>query len=177
MDTVGRTYLVCALFLTTVHRLPAPIQEVPDTPTPTPAPTSQSQPSSLPSDVPGRPDPARFAGTWTGKIKIGKGADVDITLVVNPEANSLTQKSTRLGERVHETSHPTAISGDTLSWQGGQTNNIAWRLTPNPDGQTALATTKGATGVENTAIFQRVQPASSPARKHPGAKVKQNSGN
>ena len=177
MRTVGRFYLVCALLLTTAHRLPAPIQEVPESPTPTP----QLQPNPLPSITPERADPARFAGTWTGKIKIGKSADFDITLVVNTEATSLTQKSMRFGERVHETSHPTTISGQTLSWQGGQSNNVAWTLTPNADGQTAAATTKGAAGVENTAIFKRVQPAlkASPAavRKHLGAKGKQNSGN
>ena len=172
-----RVLLSIGLLLTTAHQLPAPIQEVPETPTPTP----QSQPNPVPSTTPERAEAARFAGTWAGRIKVGKAADLDITLVVNPEATSLLQKSTRLGEQVHQNTHPTTVSGRTLSWLGGQTNNIAWTLTPNPDGQTALATTKWATGVENTAIFQRVQPAPQPGlappRKRPGPKAKQNSGN
>ena len=179
--SVTRSAIVIVIILLVISapRLPAPIQEIPDTPTPTPTPQSQTSP--LPSTTPERADPARFAGTWAGRIKIAKAGDFDITLVVNPEATSLLQKSTRLGEQVHQNTHPTTVSGRTLSWLGGQTNNIAWTLTPNPDGQTALATTKMATGVENTAIFQRApslaKPGPAPMRKYPGAKAKRNPGN
>ena len=179
--SVTRSAIVIVIILLVISapRLPAPIQEIPDTPTPTPTPQSQTSP--LPSTTPERADPARFAGTWAGRIKIAKAGDFDITLVVNPEATSLLQKSTRLGEQVHQNTHPTTLSGRTLSWRGGQSENVAWTLTPNPDGQTALATTKMATGVENTAIFQRApslaKPGPAPMRKYPGAKAKRNPGN
>src|ERR1700730_2017662 len=176
--SVARSAIVIVIIVLVISapRLPAPIQEVPETPTPSPTPTPQSQPSPFPSNAPERADPARFAGTWTGTIKIGKQGDFDVTLVVDSEATSVTQKTNRSPQRVH----PTTISGRTLLWRGGDLNNVAWTLTPKPNGQAALATTKMATGVENTAIFQRApslaKPGPAPMRKYPGAKGKRNSG-
>jgi hypothetical protein len=112
--------LSAVVLLLTTQPLPAPIQEIPDTPTPTPTP--QSQPSPFPSNAPERADPARFAGTWTGTIKIGKQGDFDVTLVVDSEATSVTQKTNRSPQHVH----PTTISGRTLLWRGGDLNNVAW---------------------------------------------------
>jgi hypothetical protein len=85
-------------------------------------------------------------------MKIGS-VDYDITLMVNPEVTSLMQESKRAGQPAQQHAHLTTVSGRTLSWRGGDLNNVAWTLTPNPDDQTALATTR--TGdVENTAIFR-----------------------
>ena len=144
-------FLAVALLLISAHRLPAPISEEPQ---PTPARPSRTHPP--PSATPKRADPARFAGTWSGKIKIGN-ADFDITLVVNHDATSLTQRSKRVGQAAQQHAHSTTASSDTLSWRGGQLDNVAWRLTPNPDGRTASAVTKTA-GIENTAIFSKVSP-------------------
>jgi hypothetical protein len=167
MSILRRTFcfsLVAALLLVTAHRLPAPIQEVPESPTPTPTPALQLQSNPPSSATQERADPARFAGTWAGRIKVGKNGDFHVTLAVNSDATSLTQDSKRLGELTH----PTAVNGRTLSWRGGKFNNVAWTLTPNSDGQTALAATKIG-GVENTAIFKRVrsapQPSPTPSRK------------
>jgi hypothetical protein len=161
--------LTVALLLVTAHRLPAPIHEVPESPTPTPAEQAkpkktQAKPKSVesepkaksaskPSATPAPQSPARFAGTWTGRIKIGNQGDFDVTLVVNSEATSLTQSTNRSPQHVH----PTITSGRTLLWRGGNLNNVAWTLTPKPNGQTASATTK-TTGIENTAIFRKVSP-------------------
>src|SRR5205814_1440937 len=123
-------------------RSPAPIQEISETPTPTstptpaPTPIPQSQPSPSPNNAPGRADAARFAGTWTGMIKIGNQGDFDVTLVVDSAAASVTQQTNRSPQHVH----PTTISGRTLLWRGGDLNNVEWTLTPKPNGQTALAT-------------------------------------
>jgi hypothetical protein len=152
MSCIIRVLLPIALLHVTAHRLPAPIQEVPEAPTS--APRLKSHP--LPTASPKRADPARFAGSWTGKMKIGT-VDFDITLVVNPEATSLTQRSKRVGQPAQQHVHPTTASGRTLFWRGGQLDNVAWTLIPNPDGQTASATTKTA-GIENTAIFRKVSP-------------------
>jgi hypothetical protein len=153
MTCIIRVLLPIALLLVTAHRLPAPIQEVPEAPTSAPG----LKPHPLPSTTPKLADPARFAGTWTGKMKIGNGGDFDITLVINPEATSLTQRSKRGGQPAQQHVHSTTVSGRTLLWRGGQLDNVAWTLTPNPDGQTASATTKTA-GIENTAIFRKVSP-------------------
>jgi hypothetical protein len=152
MSCIIRVWLPIALLLVAAHRLPAPIQEAPEAPTPTP----QLRPHPLPSTTPKRADPVRFAGSWTGKMKIGN-RDFDITLVVNPEATSLTQRSKRVGQPAQQHVHPTTASGRTLLWRGGQLDNVAWTLTLNPDGQTASATTKMG-GIENTAVFRKVAP-------------------
>ncbi len=183
-----RILFAAGLLLITAQRLPAPISEVPETPTPTPVLPTQSENKSnatitgatpqpaanpAPSTTPEVADPARFAGTWTGKIKFGRVGDVDFTLVINSEATSLEQGSKNFGRHMHAT----ISSGHTLSWRAGEKNDLAWTLTPNPDGQTALTTLKLPSGAESTAIFQRVQassnPSPTPARKlRPGTKAK-----
>jgi hypothetical protein len=141
MRTLARLCLIGCLLFVSAHRLPAPIQEVPETPTPTSTP--QSQPNPLPSTTPERADPARFAGTWTGIIKIGNQGAFNVTLVVASEATSLTQQTNRSPQHVH----PTTISGRILLWRGGDLNNVEWTLTPKPNGRAALATTKTGTAV------------------------------
>jgi hypothetical protein len=156
-NLVFRCLLIATWFFATAQRAPAPIQEVSESPTPTPTPTLQVQPNPMPNAKHERADPASFAGTWAGRIKIGNGGEVHVTLAVNSDATSLTQNSKRMGELTH----PTTVNGHTLSWRGGKSNNVEWTLTPNPDGQTALAGTKMG-GITGTAIFKRVQPAPSP---------------
>lgn len=155
-----RVLLSLALLLVWVQRAPAPIQEVSESSTPTPTPALQVQPNPTPGTTPQGASLTSFAGTWAGRIKIGTGGEVHVTLAVNSDATSLTQNSKRMGELTH----PTTVNGRTLSWLAGKLNNVAWTLTPNPDGQTALAGTKQG-GITSTAIFKRVQstPQSSPA--------------
>ena len=190
------SFFLCAgCLLITAHRLPAPIQEVPESPTPTatpalqlapiplasPTPTAtpspQLAPIQLPRTAPGHPKAVRFAGTWSGRIRFGNAGNVDFTLVVNSEATSLQQKSKNFGD----VTHLAVVTGRTLSWQAGRENRIAWTLTPNPNGQTALVTSKSASGVVTSAVFQRGQPSVQPApalnQKHPGTKVKHPPGN
>jgi serine/threonine protein kinase len=142
--------------------------------------SSPTEPKSLPktsappavaapaASLPEQPTvPAHFAGAWTGRIKIGNEGDFDVTLAVNSSATSLAQKTDRSAEHVH----PTAVSGNTLSWRGGNLNNVAWTLTPEPDGQTALATARMGTGIENTAVFRRMQSSILTTQPTPAATV------
>jgi hypothetical protein len=154
--------LSVALLLITAHRLPAPIQEVPESPTPAPPPALQIQSNSPPGTTQERVDSARFAGAWAGRIKIGNSGEVHVTLAVNSDATSLTQNTKRMGELIH----PTTVNGHTLSWLAGKSNNVAWTLTPNPDGQTALAGTRMG-GITSTAIFKRVQLVPQPSAAPP----------
>jgi len=152
-----------ALIVITAHRLPAPIQEVPETPTPTP----RSQPNPLPSTTPERADPAQFAGTWTGKIKFGGNLnEVEYTLMVNPDATSLIMKSLRFGEFAR----PTTLNGKALTWTAGPKNGNVWTLAPNLDGQTALVKVNLAAGAEGNATFQRTE--SAPKRGRAGGRLK-----
>jgi len=126
---IGTSILVGSLLLLSTQRSPAPIQE------------------SL-----SKQDAARFAGTWTGRIKFGNAGEVQLTLIINPQATSLIHKSKRFGE----TAHPTTVNAGTLSWTAGVRNGNRWTLTPNPDGQTAVVKVKPLTGGEGAATFQRV---------------------
>jgi len=162
-----RILAVSLLLLLSTQRSPAPIQETQESPSPSPTPlatATAATPSTIPSTSPSRQEAARFAGTWTGKIKFGRFGDVDFTFVVNPAANSLIQKS-----RFGELAHPTSVNAGTLSWTAGEKNDHAWTLIPNPDGQTALITLKLPSG-ESTAVFQRVQ--SPPRRNTPSPRSK-----
>jgi hypothetical protein len=145
--------LTVALLLITTHRLPAPIQEVPESPTPTPAVAPAPQPRKSPpkprSKLTGA---ARFAGTWTGRITIDRFADTDVTLVISTDGTSVAQRS-----QAGVWTRPLTYDGKLLSWQTGPTNNVAWTLTLNPDEQSALVT-RTVPGIQNTrAIFKRVQ--------------------
>jgi hypothetical protein len=158
------------VLLATAHRLPAPIVETEEKPTPAPdqseAPkpkekhsraksTSSSNEASAkaePHAARTREGPARFAGTWAGRINQGILGNVEFTLVVNDAANSVRESANGL----HFT-HPAILNGNTLSWQSGLLNEVAWTLTPSSDGRTALATSHSGLGVNGSATFRRVQ--------------------
>jgi len=163
---MNKTIFAGTLFLLlSTQRSPAPIQE--ETPSPTPSPTPSATAAVTPSGQLSKLEAARFAGTWTGKIKFGGFAnEVDYTLVINPEATSLILKSQRLGENAR----PTTVSDGTLSWKAGPKDGNLWTLTPNADGQTALVKVKPSAGAEGTATFQRTE---APAKRgRPGARPK-----
>ena len=142
------------LLLLSTHRLPAPIQDTQETPSPS-------------ASTPSRQQAARFAGTWIGKIKFaGFAVEVEYTLMVNPEATSLIMKSLRLGELAR----PTTLNGNALTWTAGPKNGNVWTLAPNPDGQTALVKVKPAAGAEGNATFQRTE--SAPKRGSAGGRLK-----
>ena len=180
MKLVSRICLVCCLLAATAHRLPAPIVETEENPRPAPeqseAPrpkekhsrakltTSSNEPSTKPEPRAARTreGPARFAGTWIGRINQGIFGNVEFTLVVNDAANAVRETSNGL----HFT-HPAILNGNTLSWQAGVLNEIAWTLTPNSDGRTALATCHSGLGVNGSATFRRVQNAPASAAPKP----------
>ena len=143
--------LVAALLLITAHRLPAPIQEVPESPTPeqsakprrtikskvtnessessTKRPASSLKPQSQPT-----PNRTPFAGTWVGTTRCGIFGNVEFTLTVNVDGSAVNERSSNFGSFTF----PTTWDGTTLKWIAhpgfGESTCI---LTPNPDGQTA----------------------------------------
>lgn len=157
-------FLTVALLLMTTHRLPAPIQEVPESPTPTPAVAPAAQPRKSPPKPKAKPQTktattslqagaTRFAGTWTGRIKFWEAGDVDVTLVINAEGTSVRQSSK---PAYGPWTRPLTYNGKLLSWQTGPTNTVAWTLTLNPDEQSALVT-RTWSGTQNRAIFKRLR--------------------
>jgi hypothetical protein len=141
-----------ALIVITAHRLPAPIQEVPENPTPAseqsakPKPkrttkpkgtsensensTKRQTPSPAPKSTP-PPSQKRFAGTWTGKIfRSGSGSTDNITVVVTAAETSATVSNFFPGPQTGRTT----INGNTISWNWMLAK---WTMTVNQDGQTA----------------------------------------
>jgi hypothetical protein len=179
MKSTVRVLITITMLLIAAHRLPAPILEVPESPSPTPNLTPSPPPAIARPTIatvrttPSAPGPVRFGGTWTGKIKEAKFGDLDMTVVINPDGTSL-KVSSRHGTAVR----PTTVNGNTLSWTGGIKNDVFWTLTPNADGQTASVTRKW-TNQFTSATFRCVGAGQSPAgspgatKQHPRKQRKQ----
>src|SRR6266700_8186918 len=135
--------LAVMLLLITAHRLPAPISEIPESPTPAPEQSAKPKPKrTITLKV-----TTKFAGTWTGTIRFGPTLVVDYTLVINSAGNSVQEKSAQWGSHFYSAT----CDGKTVRWQTLGTDS-RWALTPNPDGKTALVT---GTAVVSPVIFHR----------------------
>src|SRR5467141_2637267 len=114
--------LVAALLFVPAHRLPAPIQEVPESPTPAPKQSTKTKPkqtiklkdagkssesstkrqTSAPQPKSqSSPTQPRFAGTWNGIINCGILGNIEHTLVVD---------STQTSMKVWQTQNPSEHS-------------------------------------------------------------------
>jgi len=161
-----RIFLSLIALCVFAHRLPAPIQEIPESPTP--APEQQMKPKKTqskskavesepkikseakPSAKRAAQGPARFAGTWTGTINQGILGNIEISLVIDTTRISVKEIS-----KVGTFTHPATTNGNMLTWRAGWLNEIAWTFTPASDGKTAAATSKSGFGVNGAAIFRK----------------------
>lgn len=149
-----------------IHRLPAPVEELPDNPTPAaikraepkepknklkPAeqnPKSKTAPRPNSSAAPRQPP--LFGSTWKGIINQGVAGTIPVTLTINPAGTSVLENS-----QGTTFTHIAMMSGNLLTWKTGWLNEIIWTLTPNGDGKSASVTSTSAFGVNGSAIFQR----------------------
>jgi hypothetical protein len=163
MNRPALIFIGCLLLLlVSAPRLPAPIVESDEKPTPKPAQSEaprsapkhsrKSEVKSSGTESPPSHGPVRFAGSWTGKISQGLLGHTPTTLAVSSDATSVT-----LSHNFGGGSKPATASGGTLSWRSGLMGEITWTLTPNGDGQTARVTMKGLV-VNDTATFRRGPP-------------------
>ncbi len=135
----------------------APIQEVPESPTPTPevAPTPQPKksapkpkskpsaepfvkPQTKPNAPPLQTGAARFAGTWSGIVNYPHptvGGNQECTVLMNPADDSATATLKKGGVLPGKIN----ISGNTLSWHSGMLGELTFTLTTD-DGQTVRMT-------------------------------------
>lgn len=169
---------VLGLVFVWVNRLPAPIIEEQQKPTPAPeqseAPKpkvkhstkarisdiessakSETRPAATPK--PALEGPARFAGSWSGKIKQGVLGHIPSSVTVDPTATSV-----ELSHNLGGTKRPLTINGNTISWKTGVVGEVGWTLTPNSDGQTAEVTMKGLLMNDST-TFRRASSATTSA--------------
>src|SRR6266550_4012887 len=179
--TEVRLFLVVAALLISAHQLPAPIVEPEEKPTPAPqqskAPKTkhsikpetalEEQPSAKiekraqPTPRPAIQGPARFAGTWNGRINQTPLGHVRTSLTIDPNATSVA-----LSHNLGGGNRPLTVNGNAASWKTGVMDEIAWTLTPNSDGQTAQVTMKGLMA-NDTTTFRRgqISSASSPTKR------------
>jgi TonB family protein len=170
--------LVLGLGFIWVNRLPAPIVEEQAKPTPAPAKSEAPKPKAKPSTKARTSDaessaksearpaatpkpelegPARFTGTWSGKIKQGVLGHVPSSVTVDSTATSV-----ELSHNLGGTKRRLTINGNTISWKTGVVGEVGWTLTPNSDGQTAEVTMKGVLMSDST-TFRRGSPATTSA--------------
>ena len=158
---------VVSIFLW-VDRLPAPIVEE-EKPKPaaeqsealkrkrskrsttTGQPSAQTETRTQATPAPAAEGPARFAGTWNGKVNQGLLGHVPTSVTVDPTATSV-----ELNHNLGGGTRPATINGNTISWHSGMMGEVTWTLTPNSDGQTAQVTMKGML-LNDSATFRRGQ--------------------
>jgi hypothetical protein len=159
MHTAVRFCLVCWLLFITAHRLPAPIQEIPENPTP--APQESVSPPKSKHSVKSKPNAeqreasnkrhestqatqskarkpenqSRCGGVWTGVLSFGILDTAEETLTIDPTGTVVTERN-----QFGSATHPATWDGATVRFQSGALNEIAFTLSPNADGQTAVVT-------------------------------------
>jgi hypothetical protein len=175
-NRTGWFVLIALLFFFTAHRLPAPISELLEK-SPVPEQETKSKSShraksrsveredtrthektNRVESVKAAPaiKSANFDGTWSGTISQGIVGRGTVTLTINAGGTQVAEKSAYGSFVRHGT-----CDGRTASWRGGAFGDLAWTLTPNPDGQTALVSAKGLFSGTTPATFTRTQGASS----------------
>lgn len=152
-----RLLFVAGLVLVTTHRLPAPIQEVPESPTPAPeqrTKKAESKPKAAKSDptTKATPERKRFAGTWSGIMPEVPWGNVSTELTVDQNETTMqwrdSGKTTALSAKA-------TLTGNTLSarFPTGLTTAV-WSISPSPDGATANVRLTAFMN-DQTAVFQR----------------------
>jgi hypothetical protein len=141
-----RVVLIMTFLLVTAGYLPAPIQEIQESPTPaakeptkakrkqtrdsegtgkTPSPSAKNQPT---------PVAPRFPGTWSGRLTVTGVLLVaqDNTFVISPLENSVQWTN---GSAT--SNHTAVVVGNSISWKGGSFSEINCKVTMLGNGQTA----------------------------------------
>jgi hypothetical protein len=163
--------LTVTLLFITAHRLPAPIQEVPESPTPKPEPSSKPKPKRTIKSEPTRensesstknrapsPTPSLlrnpFDGTWVGGYKTGWAGDVQYTYVISGAGTVIREISDRFGTNTYNAT----CDGTTMRWTWKYNTSGVSTFTPSRDGTTASFTVKtsGIGGYETSTVFRRV---------------------
>jgi len=146
-------WLCFVILLISAHRLPAPIQEIPESPSPAPtvAPTLKPKPKVSPKPKPKseasksatnplRQQPSskqsRFTCTWMGTMQTFPAGNQTTVLAVDPTETTMTV--TWFGK---QTVAKAQLDGDTLRATFPpppfQPQAHTWSLTPQPDGVNA----------------------------------------
>lgn len=156
-------FMAAALLLITAGRLPAPIQEVQESPTPAPKIKKEPRPSPKPKPSPNESsgDEARkqspvkarrFAGKWVGVMREVPWGNVATELTI--DANESTMHWTESGKE-KGTAKATIVNGDTIQANFAVGVAETWSVTPLADGNTARVRLQAVMN-DQSATFHRV---------------------
>jgi hypothetical protein len=141
-------FLTIALLLITAHRLPAPISEVQESPTPAPERAAKPKAKRAPESKTDHattsraaPSPAqvrskKFAGTWSGIMQTFPAGNQTTQIVIDSTEKTMTVswfgktdtvKAQLNGDSLEATFPPPAL----------QPQSHRWSVTPQPDGVSA----------------------------------------
>ena len=161
-----RILAVIIALLITAHRLPAPIQEVPENPTPSPAQLakpktkktktaaeSSAEKRSSVSATPAAKQSKRFAGTWAGTMPEVPWGNVPTELIVDQSESTMEWREA--GKPKTAMAAKTILNGDTLlaRFSIGMTTAV-WYISPFSDGVTANVRLTAFMN-DQTAVFHR----------------------
>jgi hypothetical protein len=97
------------IFFLVAHRLPAPIQETHESPTPAARPSAKPKPKSAPTPKP-KPTPMSFAGTWSGTTTESYfGQTSNLTIIVSKD-----ERTVRMLAGGYDVSYPCYRAGNAL---------------------------------------------------------------
>ncbi len=167
-DRLVRLFLIITLLIVAPHRLPAPIQEIPENPTPNPTAVPTAKPKKSPTKPKSTPRTgevtksaanqqtsakiSRFAGTWVGTMPEVPWGNVATELMVDQTETTMEWQESGKRKGVAKAQR----SGDTLSASFPAGLTVAtWSLTAQPDGTTARVRLQAFMN-DQTAIFGRV---------------------
>ena len=151
--------LSAVVLLLTTHRLPAPIQEVLESPTPAPEQSAKPKPKPKQTIKPkvtsessesstkrptSSPQPRNqttqqrnaFDGTWVGTQNQGSFGDIQLTQVISG-SGTVVRSTSKLGTFIWNAT----CDGKTMQWSVNTKYGSGVRtFTPKPDGKTGLMT-------------------------------------
>jgi hypothetical protein len=155
--------------------LPAPIQEVPESPTPAPEQSTKPKPKrtikpkasessegSTRLQAPSTPKTQATSncslcdGTWTGHYKTGLAGDIQHTLLITG-SGTVVQETDSVGSYTSRAK----CDGTTMRWDWKVNSAGNSTFTPNRDGRTAVLTVHAASilgSYDSTAIFSKTSP-------------------
>lgn len=151
------------------QRSPAPIVEQTENPNPTAEvqtqprhstkskhKTAEAEPAEQTKAEPVKPKApqSRIAGVWTGIISVGILGTTEETLTINSTGTVVGEKNS-FGSATHRAT----CDGTTVKFSAGALNEIAFTVTPNADGQTAVVTANSLF-ISNPSVMFRKTPNS-----------------
>lgn len=157
-----------SLLILSTHRLPAPIQEVPQSPTPATAarPKKSASKPKASSKVAAKPQPTLnatsakrragpYAGIWRGAIICGVWGSIEHRIIIDDAQKSMTvSKITNSAGGANGTAAatigPEGLTAQLPGWNG------TWSLQPDAGGKTARVRLTGF-ALDSSAVFTREQ--------------------